>query len=330
MPGLPKAIAQTLLAVVLVGCANEPSIVAGIAPDASPAVDTAETAEAGPPDAAWPAPAAGSARIVALNVHRLFDETCDTGSCAPGDYEETATSAVIEKRTARLAATFRALAADVVLVEEIETAPLLDAIADRMPGPRWSRVLGETDAPASVDVGVLSRYPITDVKRHRGRLLVRPDGTYTNFARELLEVHLDVRGAELVVFCAHFRSKASDDPGRRYAEAVGARDLVDEVATARPDALVVLGGDLNDEPGSAPLLALDERLVRVSAWMPDWLIATFTFAGKPQAIDHFYIPRGNVARYVPRSFHAVKDPGAQGLSGSDHAGIVADFGGFPP
>lgn len=318
------------LAALTLGCASEPTTTPGVAFDAGVAVDE-DTAAVDPPvDAAWPAAEPGAVRVVALNVHRLFDENCDTDRCGAGEYEITESTAQIAARTERIAATFRKLSADVVLVEEVETAPLLDAIADRM-GTGWSRALGETGAAASVDVGVMARFPITEVKRHRDRLLTRPDGSITSFARELLEVHLDVNGAELVVFCAHFRSKAADDPGRRLAEAIATRVIMREVAEARPAALVLLGGDLNDVPGSPPLLALEEGadLVRVSAWMPDWLTATFTFAGQPQALDHFYIPKANVPRYVPRTFHAVKDPGAQGLSGSDHAGIVAEFAGFP-
>lgn len=319
------------LSLALLGCASESSSTPGVIRDSGvPVVEDAVVDAAPETDAAWAPPGDGAVRFVALNVHRLFDSTCDTGTCASGDYEEVLSPSQIALRTERLADTFQRLRADVVLVEEVETAPLLDGIADRMPGGRWSRVLGETGFSASVDVGVMARFPITSVVTHRDRVLTRPDGSKTTFARELLEVHLDVRGKEAIVFCAHFRSKASDDPGRRWAEAVGAREILTEVATAHPDALSLLGGDLNDVPGSPPLVALEEggALVRVSQSLPESTIATFVFAGVPQAIDHFYAARGGMPRYVPSSFHAVFDPGARGLAGSDHAGIVADFSGF--
>lgn len=320
-----------LATLALLGCSSEVPTPAGVSRDVGTVDDGAVFDSAVEEDAAVAPPAAGAVRFAALNVRRLFDATCDSGACGAGDYEEVASAAQIDQRTARFAETFVRLRADVILVEEVETAALLDAIADRMPGTRWSRALGETGGAASVDVGVIARFPITETRRHRDRLLVRPDGTTTTFARELLEVHLDVRGAEVVVFVAHFRSKANDDPGRRWAEANGAREIVTEVASAHPDALVLLGGDLNDVPGSPPLLVLQEgdALVRVSAWLPDPLIGTFTFEGQLQAIDHFYIARANVARYVPRSFKTARDPGGRGLAGSDHAGTVADFAGFP-
>ena len=87
-------------------------------------------------------------------------------------------------------------------------------------------------------------------------VLTRPDGSTTTFSRELLEVHVTKAGRAIIFFAAHFRSKSNDDPGRRLAEAQATRRIVDAVAAANPRALVVLGGDLNDTPGSPPLDAL--------------------------------------------------------------------------
>lgn len=314
-------------------CATDPSPPAGIVGDAAITDTAAVDADIGVDAARLPPPPLDAARVVAFNVRRFFDETCDTGRCGGADdYEVTATASEIDARADTIARALASLRADVLLLEEIETAPLLDELADRMPGGTWSRVLGEIGDPGSVDVAVASAFPIKSVKRHRDRVLTRPDGTFTNFAREFLEVHLDVRGAEAVVFVAHFRSKAGDDPGRRLAEAQGARDIVGGVAAAQPDALVLLGGDLNDEPGSPPLLALEEggALVRVSAGLPLEAIGTFTYGGKLQAIDHFYLAKGSLSRYVRETFRTVRDAGARGLAGSDHAAIVADYGGFPP
>ena len=62
----------------------------------------------------------------------------------------------------------------------------------------------ETGLPASIDVAVLSRGTLLEVRRHRDRVLTRPDGTKTTFSRELLEVHVDLRGQRLVMFAATF------------------------------------------------------------------------------------------------------------------------------
>jgi endonuclease/exonuclease/phosphatase family metal-dependent hydrolase len=187
-------------------------------------------------------------------------------------------------------------------------------------------VLGETDTPASVDVGVLSAWPILDVRGHRDQVLRRPDGSTTTFSRELLEVHLDVEGTRVIVFAAHFKSKSNDDPGRRLAEARAAHGIVTAVAAAHPRALVVLGGDLNDEPGSPPLAALEQdgALLRVASDRPDGVVWTYSYGGDLQAIDHLLLARNAGGVYLPGSFQAVRDS-SRGLGGSDHAAVVADF-----
>ncbi len=273
-----------------------------------------------PPDSALE----GSVRIAAYNVQRFFDTVCDSGACGGSNYEALPTPSEFGMKADRLASAISRLNADVVLLAEVETQASLDALTSRLPRFGYAE-LGETGAPASVDVAVISVHPITRVRGHRHRTLWRPDGTETRFARELLEVHLDVEGKQVIVFSAHFRSKSSDDPGRRFAEADAARDIIAGVAQATPNALVVLGGDLNDVPGSEPIQALerDGALLRVASDRPDDETWTYSFYGERQAIDHLYLARGG-GTYVPGSFRAVRDPRG-GYGGSDHAAVYADF-----
>lgn len=312
--------------IAALGCATEPSLPAGVEPARDSAVpDTANTANTIPP------PSPGAVRIAAFNVRRLFDDRCDSGACGRDDFEAVLTAAQIEARTATLAERLLSLRADAVCLAEVETQPLLDKLAGKMPG-YVTHVLGEIGQTASVDVGLLSTLPLLETKRHRARTLYRPDGSVTSFTRELLEVHLDVRGKRAIVLCAHFRSKSSDDPGRRFAEARGAREVVTAVAAENPGALVVLGGDLNDTPGSPPLLELERggALARTSAWLPDEQIATYWFEGRGAAIDHLYLSTASsgLLRYEPRSFRVAHDEGSRTFAGSDHAAVLADFGGF--
>ena len=93
------------------------------------------------------------------------------------------------------------------------------------------------------------------------------------------------------MFCAHFIAKSGNaerfwrDPYRR-AEAGAARDIMLEVAAQHPDALLVLGGDLNDFPGSTTLNVFedDERFKRVAAEL-NGAERTHRFG----ALDHLYI-----------------------------------------
>lgn len=275
-------------------------------------------------DCGTPAAPEGSLRIAAFNVHRLFDTTCDSGTCGGSAYEALPTPDAFSTQANKLASAISRLEADVVLLGEVETQASLDALTSRLPGFRHA-VLGETGAPASVDVAVLSAHPILLTRGHREQPLIKPDGSTTRFSRELLEVHLDTPGTRTIVFSAHFRSKVDDDPGRRFAEAEASRVIVTRAAQEWPGALVVLGGDLNDVPGSPPLDALeqDDALLRVSSDRPDSETWTYAYFGDFQAIDHLYLARGGGV-YVPGSFRAAREARG-GYGGSDHAAVYADF-----
>jgi endonuclease/exonuclease/phosphatase family metal-dependent hydrolase len=276
---------------------------------------------------AQPEPAPGTVRIAAFNVHRFFDTVCESSTCGGSAYEALPTPAAFTSRAERLASAIASLKAGVVLLSEVETQPCLDALQARLPGFS-SAVLGEIGTVASVDVAVVARYPLREVRRHRAsRVLSLPDGRTALFSRELLEVRLDVEGAELIVFAAHFRSKVNDDPARRYAEAQASRDIVTAVAAERPGALVVLGGDLNDVPGSPPLEALEQggALLRVSSDREPNEIGTVWFQGVSVPLDHLYQARDASGQYVPASFRVVRDVSGNGLAGSDHAAVLADF-----
>ncbi|NTX38638.1 endonuclease/exonuclease/phosphatase family protein [Myxococcus sp. CA051A] len=267
----------------------------------------------------------GSVRIAAFNVHRLFDTVCDSGKCGGSEYEALPTPGVFDAQVGRLASSLTTLDADIVLLSEVETQVGLDALQARLPEFPHA-VLGETGGTASVDVAVLSAFPITSVGSHRDRVLTRPDGSTTRFSRELLEVHLDVNGKEVIVFAAHFRSKVDDDPGRRYAEADTTRTIVAQAAARAPKALVVMGGDLNDVPGSAPITAMerDGQLLRVAKDRPDDQTWTYVYSGQKQAIDHLFVANAAGGTYVPGSFRAAREGGG-GFGGSDHSAVLADF-----
>lgn len=130
---------------------------------------------------------------------------------------------------------------------------------------------------------------------------------------------------------ASFASRRStcvtDDPGRRLAEAKATRAIMAATATELPDALVVLGGDLNDRPGSEAIGAMEEGgvLVRVAKDIaPESDQGTFLFNGTRSALDHVFVVAGQAARYVPKSATVYRDD-PRGFAGSDHAALAAEF-----
>lgn len=276
------------------------------------------------PDAA---PTPDTVRVATFNVRRFFDTVCDSGLCGPGDYEALPTPAEFEDRATQIATAIRGLSADVIALQEVESQACLDALVARVGDVMPYAVLGEIGTVASVDVAVLSRTPLTRVVRHRAtEPLLLSDGTTTKFSRELLEVH--VEDGALVVFAAHFRSKANDDPARRLAEAQVARRVVTEVGAREPEAVVVLAGDLNDTPGSPPLAALvdDDGLVRLADDLDAGSQATYSYQGRGQAIDHLLVTRGRgEAARMPRSSRVWHGSPQWGWGGSDHAALTSEL-----
>jgi predicted extracellular nuclease len=303
-------------------------------PTSPPSTSPARDAGSGSNDG-WGDPTttkrAGILRIAHLNVRRYFDTTCESGTCGPGGFEEVVTEEQFAERTAELAAGLARLEADVITLAEVENQGCLDALQAKLKasGAVYPvAYVAETEAAGSIDVAVLARGKLDRVKTHRKETapLIRPDGSETIFTRELPEVHLTIGDSTIIVFAAHFRSKSNDDPGRRLAEARKTQELVVAAGLANTGALVLLGGDLNDVPGSEPLEALekDGALVRVLAELPPAEQGTYRFGDKLQAIDHLFTTAARATAYVPNSGKVIGE-GNGGFAGSDHKAIYADF-----
>jgi predicted extracellular nuclease len=272
-------------------------------------------------------PPAASLSIATFNVARFFDLSCDTGECGIYDYEAYPTPSEFNAQRAKLVTAIETLGADIVLLQEVESQACLEALLEKVGGTYAFAELGETGWPASLDVATLSVTQIVDVRRHQNYSIPHPGGGWTKFAREFLEVHIDYKGWRVIVFNTHFRSKVNDDPGRRLAEAMKARELVEESALEFPHALIILGGDMNDVPGSAPLNELEIKggLLRVASDIPsgnDW---TYNYSGSLKAIDHLLITSQGRGAYVKGSATVLRDPGLSGLGGSDHGALRAIF-----
>ncbi len=264
--------------------------------------------------------------VATFNVERLFDAVCQSNNC-DGGFESEPSEAQVRYKISIIADGIEQTGAHVALLQEVENLDVLQDLAEEL-GPAWNvTLIGETGGTGSLDVAVLARdTTLLASENHRGEAIFRPDGSRTSFAREFMEVHLDYGGNRLIVFNAHFKSKSNDDPGRREAEAIAARRIVVEVIAEEPDAMIVLGGDLNDTPGSAPIIGIeaDGDLVRVAGVLPagdDW---THEFRDERNAIDHLYLATDAAGAITPDSVRVVRDASG-GLGGSDHAALRGGF-----
>lgn len=281
------------------------------------------------PDASTGRPS-GVIRVATFNVRRFFDTVCETGKCGPADFEELPSQASFDAQVDTLAKGIAVIDPDVIALEEVETSRCLDALAAKLAalGKAFPIVrLGEIGTPGSVDVAVLARGALTEVKTHRQTPIALASGGKTTFSRELLEVRMTFGATKVVMFAAHFRSQSNDDPERRLAEANASRAIVTQTAAELPDALVLLGGDLNDVPGSAAIDALEQggSLRRVAADLPVADQATYTFQGQKNALDHIFVASSQLARYVPKSAVVYRDDPRGSFASSDHAALGAMF-----
>ena len=267
----------------------------------------------------------GAVRVASLNTHLFFDTVCQSGACSWGDFEQVPTQASFDFKADQIAQGIRRIQPTAMLLQELETQACLDALSQRLSDLLPVAVLGEQDYPGSIDVAVLARGELLEVRRHANVALTEPDGTITWFAREFLEVHLSLDGQRVIVFAAHFRSQNNDDPARRLAEATAAAQIVAATAAEFPEALVVMGGDLNDVPGSAPLNALTEsgELLRVAQDLPPLEQITYPGFGG-HAFDHLFLDTKARGTCLPGSVKVLCD--GAGYAGSDHCAIRADFG----
>jgi endonuclease/exonuclease/phosphatase family metal-dependent hydrolase len=264
-------------------------------------------------------------RIATWNLKLFFDTQCDLGTCGPDEREEQPTQEEFDARVEQIVEGLEAIDADVVVFQEIESEACLDALRERV-GDRYNVwVMGETRQAASLDTAMIARADDDDAEviTHRQDPFVLESGEQSRFLREFLEVRMEIDGHEVIVFGAHFKSKRDDDPEQRLAEAARAREVALDTADEREEALIVLAGDLNDTPDSdtLDLLLADGLLIRVSEELGEdaW---TINSGGNLSLIDHLLLVRGR-GKFIAGSAEVVRD--RNGLGGSDHAALAADF-----
>jgi endonuclease/exonuclease/phosphatase family metal-dependent hydrolase len=201
--------------------------------------------------------AASTVRLATFNAENLFaryrfrsgfDPAAEDGftinNLAFDVYNET------EKQiTARA---IKAVNADILVLQEVESLPVLDRFfSSYLGGTGYQhRLLIDGNDPRYIDVAVLSRHPIVSAKTYRH--LRTPAGNSDLFSRDCLEVDLDVNGKSLTLYANHLKSmmegRAESTPRRRLqAETVAG--IVDArwAAHGYRGNFVVLG-DLNDYP----------------------------------------------------------------------------------
>jgi len=127
---------------------------------------------------------------------------------------------------------------------ELERASALEDLAQgelSKYGYLWAAFANASGAP--LGLGVLSRFPLLDVRAHSITI------ENATIPRPILEVRIEVRGQELVFLVCHWKSKVggaeATTPLRRAASRVVQRRL-GELQASEPEIPVIVMGDLNE------------------------------------------------------------------------------------
>lgn len=198
--------------------------------------------------------------IATFNVHNFFDSVDDQYH-----QDDVPAPTEVKNKITDLGKALRAIEADIVALQEVENIDLLERLnTEELSSLGYSEVrMIEGNDIRGIDVALLSRLAVTDVRTHKNETFKGVDGdtrTY-GFSRDCLEVTLEpLPGRSLTLLVNHLR--ATDDPvegvPRRQAQAQRVREIADDIFKQRPDGLLAVIGDLNDTPASRTLQLLTQ------------------------------------------------------------------------
>lgn len=212
----------------------------------------------------------------------------------------------------------------IIAVQEVENLQILNALAatPELAPYGYGAVLLEGLDPRGINVGLLYRRDRATVVRAEQRnacttadlgfgggeprCSTRGDGVLDGFAvatRPPLVVALTVRdgtGASerpLTVIVNHWKAKTGTDPAgqqfvaRRVAEAQLVAGIVNDLLAADPDTAIMVVGDLNDFPQSAPLRTLTDTtpLRSLATVPPEGERYSYIYQGLAQILDHILV-----------------------------------------
>lgn len=296
-------------------------------PDASPdaEADAEQQADTEPPEAWAPAPL----RVVTWNVHDFYDNIA--GNCGCKEEPTPKSSNEYQQKISSVAGVLSKLGADVVMLQEVENAGVLDKLAAD-PALASSqlqyRYLFPGNDPRGINIGFMSRYPVKSATSHQDDQFTREDkpAAVYRYTRDALEIRMDHRGKQLVFFGVHFKAKSDpDDPDKRLAEAQYTRKLADNALKNDPSAYVFILGDFNDTPASPPFMAVQNgnsgpQFDAVAGYAPVSDRYTYTYGGQKVLIDHLFASPSPAMRLDKSSVTITHS-----TLPSDHAPIAATF-----
>ncbi|MEU6800706.1 endonuclease/exonuclease/phosphatase family protein [Streptomyces neyagawaensis] len=235
--------------------------------------------------------------------------------------------------------------ADILLTVEVEDRITLDRFNSQVLGgalgnrPYPFNLLVDGNDNRGIDVGILSRFPITSVRSH---IFDPGESGQPVFSRDCPEFEIDIAGEPLWVLGNHFKSKgfgrASENDKRRKAQALRVQEIYEAALGRSPR--VVVAGDLNDSLDSAPVKLLLDAGLREAMTHDSYegVLPGTHGTGKrdeqkldyllfsPElwdAVTHVGVERRGI--WAPRTFPSFTTVTSKLDQASDHAALFADL-----
>jgi endonuclease/exonuclease/phosphatase family metal-dependent hydrolase len=191
-----------------------------------------------------PAMAGETFRVATYNVENYLDLPTESRRAKPADSKAQVRRSII------------AIRPDVLALQEMGTTNALLELAaalkaDGLDLPYWEHVTGYD---TNIFVAILSRFPIATRRPHSNESFLLK-GRRHYVSRGFAEVEIEVPPAfRFTLLTAHLKSKRSvaegDEAELRLEEAKLLRSKIDRLLSDRPDARVLVLGDLNDTQGA--------------------------------------------------------------------------------
>lgn len=189
--------------------------------------------------------------------------------------------------------------ADIICLQEVESLPVLDRfVSQYLAKARYShRVVIDSFDPRQIDVALLSRIPVENIRTHRHEK--RAKSSVHLFSRDCLEVDFKVESGIFTVYINHFKSMMGgrDETAQRRREQA---ERVLSILHARyGDTLegrYAVLGDLNDylePPSSIEPLVKHPGLINVVELLPakDQWTHFYDKEGEYRQLDYILLPK---------------------------------------
>lgn len=282
--------------------------------------------------------------VMSYNVENMFDIFDDPYSNDEGGKVKP------REEIEAIAKAIASVDADVVVFQELENEHILEGMVSTFLAEAGYEYIAcqRTNSGRGINLGVISRYPIKRLASYRFTTLAHPDvpDQTWRFARDVMQVTVDVKGNDLHLFNVHLKSNRnrSGDPNSmkyRSAEVLGLKKIIRGVLKDKPGAYVLALGDFNsnletrpeqDRPWPAMQLFRQaeadgsQLLIDAHGGIKDYNDRT-TILGDdkypPAIFDYIYASPALNKKMVKDSAGIVRDKAI--TSGSDHLPVYATY-----